>query len=47
MPFELCVRTVSLYNRIESDGELVLEYVIEIRGATAEHNKLFMKIFEA
>lgn len=47
MPFELCVRTVALDNRIESDGELVLEYVIEIRGATAEHNKLFMKIFEA
>ena len=40
MPFELCVRTLSMDNRLESDGEFSLEYIIEIRGATAEHNKL-------
>ena len=47
MPFELCVRTISMDNRLESEGELSLEYVIEIRGATAEHNTLFMKLFDA
>ena len=47
MPFEICVRTIAMDNRIENDGELSLEYVIEIRGAAAEHNTLFMKIFDA
>ena len=47
MPFELCVRTLSMDNRLESDGEFALEYIIEIRGATAEHNTLFLKIFDA
>ena len=47
MPFELCVRTISMDNRLESDGEFSLEYIIEIRGATAEHNILSLKIFDA
>ena len=47
MPFELCVRTMSMDNRLESDGEMALEYIIEIRGATAEHNTLFLKLFDA
>lgn len=47
MPFELCVRTLSLDNRLENDGEFSIEYIIEIRGATAERNSLFLKIFEA
>lgn len=46
MPFELCVRTLSMDNRLISDGELELDYIIEIRGATAEHNTLSMKIFD-
>lgn len=47
MPFELCVRTLSMDNRLESDGEFAIEYVIEIRGATAEKNSLFLKIYDA
>ena len=47
MPFELCVRTLSMDNRLESDGEFNIEYIIEVRGATAEHNTLSMKIFDA
>lgn len=47
MPFEMCIRTLSMDNRLETDGELSLEYVIEIRGATAEHNTLFMKLYDA
>ena len=47
MPFELCVRTLSMDNRLESDGEFSIEYIIEIRGATAEHNTLFLKVYDA
>ena len=47
MPFELCVRTLSMDNRLEADGEFSIEYVIEIRGATAEKNTLFLKIYDA
>ena len=46
MPFELCVRTLSMDNRLETDGEFSIEYVIEIRGATAEKNSLFLKIYD-
>ena len=40
MPFgalELTIRTVRVDNRLVSDGILVLDYYIEIRGANAEH----------
>ena len=40
MPFgsmELTVRTVNVDNRLVSDGILILDYYIEIRGANAEH----------
>ncbi len=47
MPFELCVRTLKLDNRLEKDGEFSIDYVIEIRGATAEKNSLFLKIYDA
>ena len=47
MPFELCVRTLSMDNRLEKDGEFNIEYIIEVRGATAEHNTLSMKLFDA
>ncbi len=47
MPFEMCVRTLSMDNRLEADGEFSIEYIIEVRGATAEHNRLFLKIFDA
>ena len=47
MPFELCVRTLSMDNRLETDGEFAIEYIIEIRGATAERNTLFLKVFDA
>ena len=46
MPFEICVRTLSIDNRLHTDGEFAIEYVIEIRGATAEHNYLTIKLFD-
>ena len=44
MPFEVCVNTLSVDNRLEEDGELFIDYIIEIRGAKAERTKFEMKI---
>lgn len=38
MPFELCVHTLKVDNRLLSEGRLYLDYIIEFRGAKAEHN---------
>ena len=44
MPFEICVRTLKVENCLSGVGTLTLDYVIEIRGAKAERNKLFLQI---
>ena len=44
MPFEICVRTLKVENNLMGLGTLSLDYVIEIRGAKAERNKLFLQI---
>ena len=44
MPFEICVHTRKVENRLLVDGTLTLDYVIEIRGAQAERTKFFMQI---
>lgn len=44
MPFEICVRTIKVENNLMGLGTLSLDYVIEIRGAKAERNKLFLQI---
>ena len=44
MPFEVCVNTLSVDNRLEEDGELFIDYIIEIRGAKAERTKFEMKL---
>ena len=46
MPFEICVRTIKVENRMLSDGILSLDYVIEIRGARAERTKFELYIVE-
>jgi uncharacterized beta-barrel protein YwiB (DUF1934 family) len=46
MPFELCVKTFEVKNRIPEDGMLELDYIIEIRGAKAERTKFSMKIMD-
>ncbi len=45
MPFEICVRTFTVDNRILSDGILKLDYIIEIRGAKAERNKFELRVY--
>ena len=44
MPFDVCVRTIKVDNRIEDSGYLDLDYVIEIRGARAERTKFRMEL---
>lgn len=47
MPFELCVHTLKVENRLLSEGKLYLDYVIEFRGAKAEHNLFELTVFDA
>ena len=46
MPFEICVNTLDVRNRIAEAGTMELDYVIEIRGAKAERTKFIMKIMD-
>ena len=46
MPFEVCVKTLSVNNKIGEDGRLELDYIVEIRGAKAERTKFSMKIMD-
>ena len=44
MPFEICVHTLKVENKLLEEGTLSLDYVIEIRGAQAERTKFNMQI---
>lgn len=44
MPFEVCVHTLKVENRLLEDGVLNLDYMIEIRGARAERTKFRMEL---
>ena len=44
MPFEICVHTMKVENRLAEEGYLELDYVIEIRGAKAERTKFRMEV---
>ena len=46
MPFELCVHTLKVDNRLMSDKVAFIDYIIEIRGAKAERTKLEITYFE-
>lgn len=46
MPFEICVHTLKVENRLMDIGTLELDYVIEIRGAQAERTKLSVQILK-
>lgn len=47
MSFELCTHTLRVDNRLLSEGRIELDYVIEFRGAKAEHNLLTLTIYDA
>ena len=46
MPFEICVRTIKVENKILENGTLKLDYFIEIRGAKAERTKFELTIID-
>ena len=46
MPFEVCVHTLKVDNKLDTDKTLYIDYIIEIRGAKAERTKLQMTYFE-
>ncbi len=46
MPFEVCVHTLKVVNKIETERSLYIDYIIEIRGAKAERTKLELNYFE-
>ena len=46
MPFEVCVCTKKVVNRIMEDGTLELDYIVEIRGAKAERTKFKMQLLK-
>ncbi len=47
MPFTVGIHALTVDNRLDTDGELKLDYIIEIRGARAERCEMTMKIVEA
>ena len=46
MPFEVCVHTLKVDNKLATEKTLYIDYIIEIRGAKAERTKLSMTYFE-
>ncbi len=44
MPFQIGVFALMVDNRLESEGVIVLDYLIEIRGAQAERCKMTLKV---
>ncbi len=46
-PFEVCVQTDAVKNAIETMGTLDLDYIVELKGAQAEHTKMKIVISPA
>lgn len=44
MPFEVCVHTLQVDNRLMEDGTLDLDYIVEIRGAQAERTQFHLQL---
>ena len=44
MPFEVCVYTKKVENSLLEDGKIVLDYVVEIRGAQAERTYFTIEV---
>jgi uncharacterized beta-barrel protein YwiB (DUF1934 family) len=42
--FEVCVRAVRVHNRLLKEGEIYLDYLIEIHGARAEHCRMQINV---
>ncbi|MBO5313040.1 MAG: DUF1934 domain-containing protein [Clostridia bacterium] len=44
MPFEICIFTRSLDNRLLTEGTLNIKYIVEIKGACAQQTEFKMEI---
>lgn len=44
MPFEVCIATRNVKNDLSGTGTLFLDYLIEIRGAEAEHTRFSLSL---
>ena len=44
MAFEICIATKEVINRLDSEGYIFLDYVLELRGAGAERNKIRISV---
>ncbi len=44
MPFRLCVNTIRVENTFFENGEIAIEYLLEIRGLSTERNLLKIKV---
>ena len=44
MPFEVCVHTLKVANHLMDAKNLMLDYIVEIRGARAERTKFYMEL---
>lgn len=45
--FQICIRTLHVDNRLLTDGNLFLEYLVEVHGAEAEHCRMTVTLREA
>ena len=46
MPFELCIHTLKVENRLLKCGKLYLDYIVEFKGTQAERTKFTISIEE-
>ena len=44
MPFDVCIFTRTVENRIETEGTLQMDYAVELRGAQTERTKFQMRV---
>ena len=44
MPFDVCLYTRAVTNELETQGYLLLDYTVEIKGAQAEHTRLALQL---
>ncbi len=44
MPFQVCVHTMKVDNRLQGERYLELDYIVEIRGAQAERTKFRLEL---
>ena len=44
MPFQVCVHTLKVDNKLLTEGTVDLDYIVEIRGARAERTKFRMEV---